>query len=217
VLGEALLADAVEGGELAEAGGAGVVGLAAGGDALGDDQEIFRRVFGRDEFEDFGFVAGPFEELGAEGIGDELGLAFLEDTVAEGVGEDVGRGELSANFLLAAGRDDEEAGAGGDALGEGVVGGGVAGVEGDEDVEGIFEFRVLIFDCRRADLAGGEGEILEGGFLRDAVAEGDEFGAGFDAGDLGAVAEEGGDGEGEVAFAAAGVQDAEGSRGRVES
>ena len=66
--------------------------------------------------------------------------------MAQGLGEDGRRGELAAELFLAAGGDDEEAGAGGDAAGEGVVSGGVAGVEGDEDVEGILDFRIWIFD-----------------------------------------------------------------------
>ena len=93
-------------------------------------------MLGRDKLEDFSFVAGPFEELGAEGVGDELGLAFLENTVTERVGQNIGRGELGADFFLTTGRDNEEAGVGGNALGERVIGGGVAGVKGDENVEG---------------------------------------------------------------------------------
>ena len=50
------------------------------------------------------------------------------------------------------------------------------------------------------------GEAVFGG---DTVAEGDEFGAGLDTRDVGAFADEGGDGEGEVAFAGTRVHDAE--------
>ena len=82
--GETLVADAVESGEGADALGAGIVGLTTGRGALGDDQEVFRGVLGGDEFKDFGFVAGPFEELSAEGVGDEFCLAFLKDAVAQG-------------------------------------------------------------------------------------------------------------------------------------
>ena len=49
---------------------------------------------------------------------------------------------------------------------------------------------------------GEVGEVVFGG---DAVAKGDQFGAGFDTGDVCACAQETGDGEGEVAFAAARV------------
>jgi hypothetical protein len=40
--------------------------------------------------------------LGAEGIGDELGLPLLENAVTQRVGEDGRRGELRAKLLLAA-------------------------------------------------------------------------------------------------------------------
>ena len=130
---EALMADAIERGEITKARRAGSV---AGGMGLdGGDHQIFGGVLGADELEDLRFIAGPFEELGAEGVGHELGLAFLKNSVAEGVGEDGGGGELGAQLLLAAGGDEEEAGTGGEAAEEGIVGGGVAGVEGEEDIQ----------------------------------------------------------------------------------
>ena len=73
--------DAVEAGEGADFFGGEVgVGAAVAGLDRGD-HEVFRGVLGGDEFEDLGFVAGPFEELGAEGVGDEFGVAFLENAV----------------------------------------------------------------------------------------------------------------------------------------
>lgn len=188
------MADAVESGEGADALGAGIVGLTTGRGALGDDQEVFRGVLGGDEFKDFGFVAGPFEELSAEGVGDEFGLAFLKDAVAQGIGENRWCDELGANFFLAAGGNDEQTGAGGDALSECVVGGGVASVECDQDVAGGDGGFVDGARYKREVIA----ELVRGG---RAVAEFDELGARFDAGDVGAGREERGEGKGEVAFA----------------
>jgi hypothetical protein len=107
LLGETLVPDAVESGEGTNALGAGIVGLTTGGGTLGDDQEVFRGVLVGDEFEDFGFVTGPFEELGAEGVGDEFGMAFLKDAVAQGIGQNRWGGELGTDLFLATGRNDE--------------------------------------------------------------------------------------------------------------
>jgi len=65
----------------------------------------------------------------------------------------------------------------------------------------------LIFDFGLSYFAGCKREVGEVGFAGDAVAEVDEVGAAFDAGDGGAVAEKSGDGEGEIAFAATHVSD----------
>ncbi len=217
--GERLRAEAVEGGEGADAVRAGVVGGAGRTGADGGDHEVFRGVLGGDEFEDLGAVAGPFEELGAEGIGREFGVAFLENPVAQGIGEDRRGGELRTEFFLAAGGDNEEASAGGVAAREGIVGRGVAGVEGDQHIERRGERGRGYGGRSRLGRGGGDGagaegeaggEAVVGG---DAVAERDEIGAGFKAGDTGAVAEERGESEGEVAFAGAGVFDAERRRG----
>ena len=43
------------------------------GDFLGADHEVFGGVLGGDEFDDFGFVAHDAEDLGAEGVGGEVG------------------------------------------------------------------------------------------------------------------------------------------------
>ena len=90
----------------------------------------------------------------------------------------------------------------GESAGEGVVGRGVAGVEGDEQIAG--------FKRRVGDRAGAEGEAVGEAVLGgDTIAQGDELGAGLDPGDVRALAEESRDGEGEVAFAGSRVDDAE--------
>ena len=64
------------------------------------------------------------------------------------VADDFVHHELCAQLFLATGGDDQEAGAGFDAGREGVVGRGVAGVEGDKKVERA--------GIHIMDMAGGE-------------------------------------------------------------
>ena len=142
--GEALGGDAVKGREGAQAGRGGRI--AGRADLDGGDHQVLGGMFGRDELEYLGPVAGPFEQLGAQGVGDEFRVTFLENSMAQRVGQHGRGGELGAEFLLAAGGNDDERRARGNALGERVVRGGVAGVQGDEDVRGIFDFRISIFD-----------------------------------------------------------------------
>ena len=76
---------------------------------------------------------------------------------------------------MAAGGGDDDGGFGGDAFVERVVGGGVAGVKGDEDVDVLgIEIGDVTPDEFEATVAAGGGDV---------VAEIDEVGAGFDAGD----------------------------------
>ena len=154
---------------------------------------------GVDELEDLHLVAVGFEEQGAERVGDHVGETSGEDAVA-GEGGELGRGaELRADLLVAAGRRDDERGAGADAAEERLVGGRIAGVERDEDIGGGHD--------GIDDAAGGEAQAFAVGGERGGVAELDELGAGFDAGHLGAAAERAGEGvpggEGEVALAGA--------------
>lgn len=132
--GQPLLPNTVEAGEVAKPHGDGVVGRGGRMGALGNDEEIFGGVLSGDEFENFGFVAGPLEEQGAERIGHELGLTFLKDSMAKSVGEHGGSNQLGTNFLLAAGGNDQQAGPGVEAESERVIGGGITGVEGNEHV-----------------------------------------------------------------------------------
>ena len=200
--GESVMADAVEAGEGADSGGASVLGGAARADAVGGDHEVFRSVFRGDELEDFRAIPGPFEELGAQHVGDDLRLEFLETPMAKRFGQNDGSGELRAKFLLAARGDDEELRAGGEATGEGVVRGGVAGMQRDQEVD--------VRERGVRDRAGGErqtaGETVARG---GGVAGGDEVGAGFESEDAAAFAQQFGDGEGEVTFATAHIDDGE--------
>ena len=136
VRGERLAPDAVEAREGAQFFQGGRIARRACFD--GGNHEVFRRVPGGDKLEDVRAVAGVFEELRAEGVGRELGVAFQKDAVPEGGGEDGRGGDLRAQLLLTAWRDKNQARAGADAPGDGVVSGGVAGVEGDEDFGCVF-------------------------------------------------------------------------------
>lgn len=110
-------------------------------------------------------------------------------------------GHLLADLLVAAGGDDDDLRAGLDAFGQSFVGGGVAGMERDDDVGAR---AVVIGNTALHEVEAGEGVVLG-----DAVAEGDHVGAVLDAHHLRGAAHGGGEvvveGEGEVAFAAAHV------------
>ena len=136
MFGEPLVANAVKRGEIAQAPGAGV-GSGPGATGLdGRNHHVLCRVLRGDELKDLGAVAGPFEQLGAQRIGDKFRLALLKNSVVQGVGEDRRGGELRPEFLLAARRHHEQSGSGGNAAGERIVGRGVAGMERDEHVAG---------------------------------------------------------------------------------
>src|ERR1035438_10477307 len=70
-------------------------------------------------------------------VGDKLGVALLEYPVPERIRQYQRRNKLGPDLLLAARGDNEQRGAGCDPLGKGVVGSGVACVEGNQDVGGI--------------------------------------------------------------------------------
>ena len=103
--------------------------------------------------------------------------------MAKSVGEHGGSKQLGTNFLLAAGRNDQQAGTGVEAESECVIGGGITGVQGDEHVGRFLDLRFFIFDRRRGNRTGRENEVGDAGFPGDAVAEIDEFGPDFAAGD----------------------------------
>src|ERR1035437_3519217 len=206
--GETLGWDAVEGGDWARVGRGGGVASRAGLD--GGDHEIPGRVLRGDELEHLRAVPRPLEQLGAQRVRDKLRVALLENAVTQRVREHGGRAKLGPELLLAAGRDHQQRGAGRDALGQRIVGGGVARVQGDEDVDGSFDFRLGIFDLIGINLTGGETEIGKAVLADDPVAEIDQLQAGLDALHDGAIAEQRRDREGEVALAAAHVDDAEG-------
>ncbi len=105
----------------------------------GADHQIAAGVFGGDEFEDIGFVAEDAEDEGAEGVGGEVGEALVQDAVTVKRGEGVGV-EGFVEIFVATGDGHEQAGVAADGLDDGVIGGGVAGVEGEDDVGlGILE------------------------------------------------------------------------------
>lgn len=90
---------------------------------------------------------------------------------------------------------------------EGVVGGGVAGVKSDEDVDAVRGMPLV-------NLADLEAEFSEAQFAGGGVGGGDQFGAGLDADDFRvpvALTQGECESEGEVAFASAHVCDLEGA------
>ena len=97
-----MLANPVKRGKGAQTLGFGVIRRAGQAGANRGYHEVLRGVLRGDEFKDLSFVTRPLEELGAEGVGDELGLTLLENAVPQRVGEDGWRGELRAELFLTA-------------------------------------------------------------------------------------------------------------------
>ena len=102
---------------------------------------------------------------------------------------------------MAAWRDDQQRCIGCNPGGKGIIGGGVTGVEGDQNIE--------IGNRLIADVTDGKLEIRKSTFLGMAIVEVHEIGATLDAVDLRAFTEEGGDRESKVAFAASHIGDAQ--------
>ena len=77
-----------------------------------------------------------FEEEGTDSVGEDFGVASGENAVAEDILEDRWRSDFWAEFLMATRGDDDQGGPGFDPMMESVIGGGIAGVECDEDIWG---------------------------------------------------------------------------------
>ena len=112
-----------------------------------------------------------------------------------------------AEFLMATGRDQDQAGLLPNALAERVVGGGIAGVKGDEQIDGT---RIGLGDGAHLEL-----EALELEALGELVGVLDQVGACLDPGDVGfgqteLAGKEVPDREGEVAASATHVDDTQG-------
>lgn len=173
--------------------------------AMGSDEEIFAGMLWGNEFEDGRFISMDFEEEGADSVGEDFGVTSGENAVAEDILEERWRSDFGAEFLMATGGDDDQGGPGFDPMMEGVIGGGIAGVECDEDIWGEGSGEV-------GDGSLGEVEVREADFESDAIGEIDEILADFDTDDFCldvTILEEGGGGESEVAFACAHIEDAE--------
>ena len=158
-------------------------------------------MFGGDELEDLRFVARPFQQRRTQSIGDELRVALQQDAVAQRIREHGRRDELRAHLLLAARRDDDQFRARRDALGDGVIRGGVARVQGDKHLDAL--------QLRGVDGAGLKAKFIQSALAGDAVAEVNEFGSRLDAANVhrarSLAIEPVIRGEGEVALAAAHV------------
>ena len=77
------MADAVERRKFPDATRDRIIRLTRFAAADRRNHEVLRRVLGGDELEDLGAVTGPFQELRAQRVGDELRLPFLENAVAQ--------------------------------------------------------------------------------------------------------------------------------------
>jgi hypothetical protein len=162
-------------------------------------------VLGGDELEHLGLVAGPFKERGPQRIRDELGVSLQENAMPQCASEHGRRPEQRPNFLVAAGRDHDERRAGLHPFREGVVGGGIARVKGDQHIDA--------FDRGLGDGANLEAQARHAALAGDSVTQLDQFGSRLDATDrsvLDALAlQPFAGGEGQVTLAAAHVHDGE--------
>lgn len=176
----------------------------------GGDHEVLRGVLGGHELEDFGVEAGPFEGEGAQGVGEPFGHAFGENAMAEGGAEGCGVFQLGADLLVAARGDQEQPGAQRDAAEQGVVGGSVTGVQGDQGVQGGKNYL--------ADGSGLEIEALGAECAGSGGVGFDQLGPGFDANDMGGDSESSEQvpgGEREIRLAAAHVGHGDGLAGGI--
>jgi hypothetical protein len=162
-------------------------------------------VLERDELEHLGVVAARLEQERAHAVGHHLGFLAEVDAVAKQPREQARPRDPRAQLLVAARRADQDPGAGAQAKIDRVIGGGVARVQRDHHVH-----------RRRRDaaqIALDEGQADAAGTLGDAVAQRDQVGAQLDADDPRHAAEAAAQmlvhGEGQVALAAAVVDDAD--------
>src|SRR6185503_13361548 len=126
-------------------------------------------MLGGNELEYFGVVPGPFEQTGAQRVGDKLRLPSKQDAVLERFGENWRRAELRAQLFVTARRDQDQCRAGLNAPGDGVVGRRVARVQRDEDIDPV--------ERRAFDRAGFELESTKPALMRRAMTELDQLGS----------------------------------------
>ena len=97
-------------------------------------EDVLRRVLELDELDDLNVVADGAEKLGTGSVRHLGGEPLAQGAVAE---ERIERrpGELREQLVLAARHREDHRGAGAHGAVEGVVGGGIAGVEADDEVD----------------------------------------------------------------------------------
>ena len=130
------------------------------------DEDVFRRVFGVDEFDEFGAIAQYAQDLCATGVGEDVGGAPFEDAVCHYGCEDRCV-ELWAQFVLAAGGCEDDGAVPLYGAGNGVVGCGVAGVQAKDDVG-----RCL--GCEVGDVGIVKGEVCPAEVTGEGATFGDE-------------------------------------------
>ena len=130
------------------------------------DEDVFGRVFGVDEFYEFDAIAQYAQELCAAGVGEDVGGAPFEDAVCHYGCEDRCV-ELWAQFVLAAGRCEDDGAVPLYGAGNGVVGCGVAGVQAKDDVG-----RCL--GCEVGDAGFAKGDVCPAEVIGEGATFGDE-------------------------------------------
>ena len=130
------------------------------------DEEVFGRVFGVDKFYEFGAIAQYSQDLCAAGVGEDVGGAPFEDAVRH-YGCENRCVELWAQFMLAAGRCEDDGAVPLYGAGNGFVGCCVAGVQAKDDVG-----RCL--GCEVGDAGFAKGEVCPAEVAGEGAAFGDE-------------------------------------------
>ncbi len=140
--------------------------IACSGGFFCADEDVFGRVFGVDKFYEFGAIAQYAQELCAAGVGEDVGGAPFEDAVRHYGCEDISV-ELWAQFVLTAGRCEDDGAVPLYSAGNGVVGCCVAGVQAKDDVG-----RCL--GCEVGDAGIVKGEVCPAEVTGEGATFGDE-------------------------------------------
>ena len=186
-------------------------------DFFGDDELIFHGVFPADQFGDGDLIAVGFELQAAQDVGDLAaefaGVQWVAPDFGQGGFAEASRfvgAQDAGDFGLTTGDEDDVFGIFGEGESDGVVGGGIAGVQGGDHF-------YLLGQCVVGD-GVGDAQVVkahagEACVLCQHFRALDEFGAGFDAFDVAMVVvfdEQIVEDEAEIRFACAVVNDAVG-------
>ena len=106
------------------------------GRAVGAQEDVLRRVLELDELDHLHVVADGAEKLGPRGVGHLGGKPLTQGAVAEQRIERRAR-ELGEQLVLAARHGEDHRRTGTNGAVEGVVGGGIAGMEADDEVDSL--------------------------------------------------------------------------------
>ena len=147
----------------------------------GQDHLVLAGVLQADEFEHLGVVAVRLEQQGAQRVGEHLGLLAEVDAVLQHRGQQRRALQLRPDLFVATRRADDQGSARADAQVDGMVGGGVAGVQRNHD---ICRRRRALVQVAEFELQAGQAQPFG-----CAIAQLHQVGPQLDAGDVGLAAQ----------------------------